>query len=102
MKDQIIYNIESQIHAKQKLLKDNYKLLKEKLKDNDYLKELVVEYDKYNEILLKEQQSQIDVFNSIHKHISHIIEEHPSLTKNDIKNLNKEKMEITAELNKIK
>jgi len=100
MKDKIIINIESQIIAKQKLLKDNYKLLKQNVKENEYLKELLVEYEKYNDTLIQEQNMQIEAFESLHRHIDSILEE--NLSKNDIKNLNREKKEIIAELNKLK
>ena len=100
MKDKIIINIESQIIAKQKLLKDNYKLLKQNVKENEYLKELLVEYEKYNDTLIQEQNMQIEAFDLLQKHIDSILEE--NLSKNDIKNLNREKKEIIAELNKLK
>ena len=82
------------------ILKDNYKLLKQNVKENEYLKELLVEYEKYNDTLIQEQNMQIEAFESLHRHIDSILEE--NLSKNDIKNLNREKKEIIAELNKLK
>jgi len=100
MKDKTVINIESQIIAKQKLLKDNYKLLKQNVKMNEYLTVVLNKYEGYNELLIQEQNMQMEAFRSIHRHIDSILEENKSLSKNDIKNLNREKKEITSELNR--
>ena len=103
MKDNTIINIETQIISKEKLLKNNYKLIQENVKSNEYLKEVLVKYEKYNETLIQEQKMQIEAFQSIHRHIDNILAENKTtLSKNELKNLNKEKKDILSEINKIK
>ena len=54
-------------------------------------------------MLIQEQKMQIEAFQSIHRHIDNILAENKTtLSKNELKNLNKEKKDILSEINKIK
>ena len=88
-----IYNIEAQIEAKKQLLKNNHTRLKELVKQNELLEDVLEDYTKYNEILMKEEDLHKNAFESLTRHINSILED-KTLSKNDIQNLKREKREI--------
>ena len=92
-----IYNIESQIEAKKKLLKNNHIRLKELVNHNELLIDVLEDYNKYNEILIQEEQMHINAFNTLNTYITTLIED-KSLSKNDIQNLKREKKNIEKEI----
>jgi hypothetical protein len=94
-----IYNIEAQIEAKKILLKNNHCRLKELVKQNELLEDVLEDYNKYNEILMKEEDSHKNAFESLNRHIISLLED-KTLSKNDIQNLKREKKEIEKILNK--
>lgn len=92
-----IYIIEAQIEAKKKLLKDNHKRLKDHIKHNELLADVLEDYDSYNEILLQEEKMQLNAFETLSRHIDSLLKDN-SLSKNDIQNLNREKIEIAKHI----
>jgi hypothetical protein len=85
-------NIESQILAKQKLLKDNYNKLKKDVNDNEHLVEVLEKYQKY----MEENVQLINAFKTLQTHLNNL--DIISLTKNQKKNLKKEHNDIIYEL----
>ena len=67
-----IYNIEAQIEAKKILLKNNHIRLKELVKQNELLADVLEDYNKYNEILMKEEDLHKNAFESLNRHINSI------------------------------
>jgi len=94
-----IYIIEAQIEAKKKLLKDNHTRLKEHLKHNELLADVLEDYDKYNEILIQEETLQLNAFETLNRHIDRLLND-KSLSKNEIQNLNREQREIAKHIRK--
>ena len=92
-----IYNIEAQIEAKDKLLKENYKKIQEKSKQNELLIDVLEDYRTY----MEKNQLHQEKFQILNKYISSLLE-NKSLSKNDIQNLKREKKEIEKILDKNK
>ena len=95
----LIYNIEAQIEAKKKLLKDNHIRLKEHLKHNELLADVLEDYNKYNEILIQEETLQLNAFETLNRHIDMLLND-KSFSKNEIQNLNREQREIAKHIRK--
>ena len=66
--------------------------MKEEVKTNKYLVDVVHDYDKYIHSVLDEQEKERKAFELLDKHISSLLEE--PLTKDDISFLKKEKSRI--------
>ena len=92
-----IYNIEVQIEAKKRLLKNNHTRLKELVKHNDLLSDVLEDYERYNEILIKEEKLHNNAFESLLRHIDSLLTD-TTLSKNDIQNLRREKREIEKQI----
>ena len=95
-----IYNIEAQIEAKKQLLKNNHSRLKDHVKQNELLNDVLEDYEEYNKLLSKENEIHLNAFETLNRYIITLLE-NKSLSKNDIQNLKREKKEIEQEINKI-
>jgi len=97
-----VFNIEAQIDAKLKLLKDNYKKIMEEVKDNEYLVDVLKDYEKYMGTLLEDDKREKEAFELLDRHISNLLEESKTntkqnktpMTKQDVDFLKKERSEI--------
>ena len=96
-----IYNIEAQIEAKEKLLKENYKKIQEKSKQNELLIDVLEDYHTYMEKHIEKDKLHQAKFQILNTYISSLLE-NKSLSKNDIQNLKREKKEIKKILDKNK
>ncbi len=96
-----IYNIEAQIEAKKMLLKNNHIRLKDHVKQNELLNDVLEDYEHYNKLLIKEDEEHLNAFETLNRYIITLLE-NKSLSKNDIQNLKREKKDIEKEINKIR
>jgi hypothetical protein len=65
LRDKMIMHLQEQADCKKKQLKEDYKLLKENVKENPYLQVAVDEYDKYFAL----QRKQLDALKNLLKTI---------------------------------
>jgi hypothetical protein len=67
-KDKMIMNLQEQRECKKKQLKQDYKLLKEGVKDNPYLQVAIHEYENYFDI----EKQQLNALKKLLKHVTSI------------------------------
>jgi hypothetical protein len=100
-RDLYLTQIESQINAKRKLLMDKKKILKKELNQNEFLKYVMNDYNKYYQYIIQQKQDQINAMNTLKSYINDIIVS-GKMTDQDIENARKEKNLLLNELNKIR
>lgn len=99
--DEIIKNIDNQIEQKKQILFSKKKFLDQTTKENEYLKLVRTDYQKYHNEMLKSKQMQIDSMNMIKKHLDALIVE-GGLTDEDMKKAETDQKDILSELEKIR
>lgn len=99
--NEIIKNIDNQIEQKKQILFSKRQFLDQTMKQNEYLKLVRSDYQKYHNELLKSKQMQLDSMNMIKKHLDALIVE-GGLTDEDVKKAQKDQDEILSELGKIR
>lgn len=99
-RDLYLTQIESQINAKRKLLMDKKKILKKELNQNEFLKYVMNDYNKYYQYIIQQKQDQINAMNTLKTYINDIIVS-GKMTDQDIENAKNEKKHLLNELTKI-
>lgn len=99
--NEIIKNIDNQIELKKQILFSKRKFLDQTMKQNEYLKLVRTDYQKYHNELLKSKQMQMDSMNMIKKHLDSLIVE-GGLTDEDMKKAEDDQKDILSELEKIR
>jgi len=99
--DEIIKNIDNQIEQKKQILFSKKQFLDQTMKENEYLKLVRTDYQKYHNEMLKSKQMQIDSMNMIKKHLDALIVE-GGLTDEDMKKAETDQKDILSELEKIR
>jgi len=99
--NEMIKNIDNQIEQKKQILFSKRKFLDQTMKQNEYLKLVRTDYQKYHNELLKSKQMQIDSMNMIKKHLDALMVE-GGLTDEDMKKAGNDQKDILSELEKIR
>jgi hypothetical protein len=99
--DEILKNIDNQIDQKKQILFSKKQFLTQTVKENEYLKMVRTDYQKYHEAMLKSKQMQIDSMNMIKKHLDALIVE-GGLTDEDMVKARDDQNNILSELEKIR
>ena len=99
--DDILKNIDNQIEQKKQILFSKRQFLTQTVKENEYLKMVRTDYQKYHGAMLKSKQMQIDSMNMIKKHLDALIVE-GGLTDEDMVKAQDDQNNILSELEKIR
>jgi hypothetical protein len=99
--NEMIKNIDNQIEQKKQILFSKRKFLDQTMKQNEYLKLVRTDYQKYHNELLKSKQMQMDSMNMIKKHLDALMVE-GGLTDEDMKKAENDQKDILSELEKIR
>jgi hypothetical protein len=99
--EEIIKNIDNQIEQKKQILFSKRQFLVQTVKENEYLKMVRTDYQKYHTAMLKSKQMQIDSMNMIKKHLDALIVE-GGLTDEDMIKARDDQTNILSELEKIR
>jgi hypothetical protein len=95
--DEIIKNIDNQIEQKKQVLFSKRLFLDQTMKQNEYLKLVRTDYQKYHNAMLKSKQMQMDSMNMIKKHLDALIVE-GGLTDEDMAKAEADQKDILNEL----
>jgi hypothetical protein len=99
-KDKIISFVESQIEDKKQMLFEKQKLLKESVKENEYLEDVRLNYQKYYNFIIQEKRDQIKAIDLLTNYVKNIIIDE-NLTDADIENAKNDQAILTNELKSI-
>ena len=100
-REMYITKIENEIAKRKSFLLEKRKNLNNIIKDNEFLKDVKNDYDKYYNSILSDRHNQYLALQKINEHIQNIITE-GKLTDEDIIQAKKEQTNILNELNVIK
>ena len=100
-KDQKLLQIENLIDAKRKMLIDKQKKFKNLTKQNEFLKEVKQDYNKYYGYIIKQKEEQMSALTLLNTYIKDLTISN-SLSKNNIHDAKNEQQKILTEINSIK
>lgn len=100
-KEEAIKRIDEQIEQKKLILFNKHQFLTQTVKENEYLKLVQSDYQKYRDFILKNKQMQIDSMKLIQKYLDKLIVE-GGLTDEDIEKAKKDQDNVLTELNGIR
>jgi hypothetical protein len=101
IRDKQIASIQNQIENRRKLLLHNNKKLRVITDENEYLKEIADDYDKYFNYIKEKKEQQIKAFDLIYKYLERIIKSN-KYTEEELINATREQKEILDKINAIK
>ena len=100
-RDQKIYQLKEELENRKKMLCLKRNQLKNNLKENIFLREVVEDYDSYNKSIVNEKEKQIAFLKMLHSYIDNISDE-LNLTDQKLKHSKQEQREILKEISFIK
>lgn len=101
IRDKRIALLQSQIDDRRKLLLENRKKIKIITDENEYLKEISDDYDKYFDYIKNKKEQQIKAFDLIYKYLERLIISNEQ-TEEELINATREQREILEKINTIK
>jgi hypothetical protein len=101
LRDQQIYQLNTELEHRKKLLCSQRVMLKNNIKDNSFLKEVAKDYDIYNNVIIKEKQQQMASLQLLNKYIENITSE-LTITNYKLKESKQEQEEILNEIKHLK
>ena len=100
-RDQKIYQLKEELENRKKMLCLKRNQLKNNLKENIFLQEVVEDYDSYNKSIVNEKEKQIVFLKMIHSYIDNISDE-LNLTDQKLKESKQEQRDILKEISFLK
>ena len=100
-RDQKIYQLKEELENRKKMLCLKRNQLKNNLKENIFLREVVEDYDSYNKSIVNEKEKQIAFLKMLHLYIDNISDE-LNLTDQKLKHSKQEQREILKEISFLK
>jgi len=101
IRDRKISALQNQINDRKNLLVENNKKLQEFVDENEYLKEVVNDYNKYFEYIKEKKEQQVKAFDLIYKYLERLIKSN-EYTEEEMINAIREQREILEQINTIK
>jgi hypothetical protein len=100
-RDQKIYQLKEELENRKKMLCLKRNQLKNNLKENIFLQEVVEDYDSYNKSIVNEKEKQIVFLKLLHSYIDNISDE-LNLTDQKLKESKQEQRDILKEISFLK
>jgi ketol-acid reductoisomerase len=100
-RDQYLQKIQEQILAKRQMLLNKQKILKQTMKQNDFLREVHDDYSKYYDYIVKQKEAQIYSMDMIKQYLNDIIVS-GKFTKEDIEKAKHDQKSILREISHVK
>ena len=100
-RDQKIYQLKEELENRKKMLCLKRNQLKNNLKENIFLQEVVEDYDSYNKSIVNEKEKQIVFLKMLHSYIDNISDE-LNLTDQKLKESKQEQRDILKEISFLK
>lgn len=101
IRDKRIASLQNQIENRRKLLLENGKNLKVITDENEYLREIADDYNKYFDYIKEKKEQQIKAFDLIYKYLERLIKSN-NYTEEEMINATREQKEILDKINLIK
>ena len=100
-RDHIIFQLKAELENRKKMLGNKRKELKQTVRENGLLNQVLADYNKHNEHIVKKKNEQIDFLNMLHEYIGKVSNQ-IHLADSIVKDSKKEQKDILREINKLK
>ena len=90
-----------EINKRKEILKDEYKILQEKKRENNFLEQVYDDYKNYYSLIIQEKQKQYEALKNISNYLDSLIQE-TQLTKDTLEELRNDKYKILGKIEKVR
>lgn len=101
IRDHMIYQMKAELENRKKMLCMKIRELKETVRENGLLNQVLADYNKYNQHIVKQKQEQIEFLYMLHEYIEKISRD-IHVTSNLLKESKMEQREILKEINTLR
>ena len=101
IRDHTIFQMKSELENRKRMLCAKRRQLKESSQENEFLKDVMADYDRYNNHLISQKEKKLVFFQMLNQYIDNITRE-LKLTANKLKESNYEQRDIMKEINILK
>ena len=90
-----------EINKRKEILKEEYKILQERKRENNFLEQVYDDYKNYFKLIVEEKQKQYEALQNISNYLDTLIEE-SKLTKHKLEELNNDKYKILGKIDQVR
>jgi len=90
-----------EINKRKEILKDEYKILQEKKRENNFLEQVYDDYKKYHSLIIEEKQKQYEALKNISNYLDSLIKE-SKVAKNTLEELKNDKYKILGKIEQVR
>ena len=90
-----------EINKRKEILKDEYKILQERKRENNFLEKVYDDYKNYYSLIIEEKQKQYEALKNISNYLDSLIQE-SELTKNTLEELRNDKYKILGKIEQVR
>ena len=101
IRDHMIFQMKAELENRKKMLCMKIRELKETVRENGLLNQVLADYNKYNQHIVKQKQEQIEFLYMLHEYIDKISRDIHT-TSNLLKESKMEQREILKEINTLR
>jgi septal ring factor EnvC (AmiA/AmiB activator) len=101
IRDHKIFQIKAEIENRKKLLCAKRQMLRKTVKENEFLNDILNDYEQYNKHIISQKEKQIVFLERLNQYIINITTD-LQMTDNRLRDSNREQREITKEISMIK
>ena len=90
-----------EINKRKEILKDEYKILQERKRENNFLEQVYDDYKNYYSLIIEEKQKQYEALKNISNYLDSLIEE-SKLAKDTLEELKNDKYKILGKIEEVR
>ena len=90
-----------EIDKKRKILKDEYKILEERKRENKFLEQVYGDYKNYYSLIVQEKQKQYESLQNISNYLDSLIQE-TNIAKDKLEQLKNDKYKILGKIDEVR
>lgn len=90
-----------EINKRKEILKDEYKILQERKRENNFLEQVYNDYKNYYSLIIQEKQKQYEALKNISNYLDSLIEE-SKVAKDTLEELKNDKYKILGKIEQVR
>ena len=101
-RDQKIFQMKAELKNRKKMLGGKIKELKQSLRENELLNQVLADYNNHNHDIIAQKHKQIEYLNSLHEYIGNVSHQNIDTSPRLLKESKTDQREIIKEINHLK
>jgi|TARA_B110000967_G_scaffold176651_1_gene190228 hypothetical protein len=101
-RDQKIFQMKAELENRKKMLCSKRKVLKQTVRENGVLNQVLADYSNYNQDIANQKKEQIDLLKSLHEYIGNVSHHNIHTNSTLMKESKTDQREILKEINHLK